>query len=113
MPQTYYVSISSRTIESNPSRAEQLTVEATEEELQILRRKLDRVEQDLDKTSGRAMVPYKSAERDAAEGAYGDDLIDLYAYVYRIGTPQTRSHIDSMSILPKLTGQNTDLPGYQ
>lgn len=111
-PQTYYVSISSGTIESQSSRTAQLAVQATEEELEILRRKLEHEEKITESTSLRAAIPYKSAERDPAQEAYSDDLLDLYAYIYRLGTPRTREHIEAMNILPKLTNQNSHYPGY-
>ena len=111
-PQTYYISVSSRTIETQPSRSEQLTIQATDEELELLRQKLDREDRDYARTSGRAMVPYKSAERDPATQTFSDNLLDLYAYVDELGTPETRAHIESMNLLPKLMNQNSILPGY-
>ncbi|MBW7473504.1 hypothetical protein K0T92_01945 [Paenibacillus oenotherae] len=111
-PQTYYVSITSGTIEMKPSRTDQLSIQATEEELTILQRKLQQEEKITESTSLRAAIPFKSAERDPAQEKFSDDLLDLYAYIYRLGTPRTREHIESMNILPKLTNQNSHYPGY-
>ncbi|MBB3109227.1 hypothetical protein FHS18_001279 [Paenibacillus phyllosphaerae] len=109
----YYVSVSARTIETSPSRSEQLEIEATEQELNELQARLEREEHDYNVTSGRALIPYKSAERDPATEAFSEHLLELYAYIYELGTPSTREHIESMDILPELKNQNMDLPGYK
>jgi len=112
-PQIYYVSVTSRTIEREPSNTDQLTVQASEEELDVLQHKLDKEGFTNDVTSLRAIIPFKSADHDESEEQYSEDIRDLYAYIYQIGTPETRAHIESMKILPKLTNQDYSMPGYE
>ncbi|MFB9325286.1 hypothetical protein ACFFSY_05045 [Paenibacillus aurantiacus] len=109
----YYVSVSARTIGKEPSIAEQLTVYANEEELRELETLLDVEDKDDQLTHVRAVIPYKSAERDPATDRFSEHLEMLYAYIYKIGTPETKAHIESMDILPKLENQNHYLPGYK
>ncbi|SFI59116.1 hypothetical protein SAMN02799624_01530 [Paenibacillus sp. UNC496MF] len=108
----YYVSISARTIQAEPPETDHLAIRANERQLEALQRKLDREDRNDELTSARAIIPYKSAERDPATEEFSADLLDLYAYVYELGTPETKAHIASMRILPKLTNQNANLPGY-
>lgn len=109
----YYVSVSTRTIGKEPSMAEQLTVYANEEELLELDKLLDAEDKDDQLTHVRAVIPYKSAERDPATDRFSDSLEMLYAYIYKIGTPETKAHIETMNILPELENQNHYLPGYK
>ncbi|MFC4103782.1 hypothetical protein [Paenibacillus xanthanilyticus] len=109
----YYMSVSARTIETAPSIAEQLTIYANEEELLALEKLLEQEDKDDQLTHVRAAIPYKSAERDPATDRFSEHLEMLYAYIYKIGTPETKAHIESMDILPKLENQNHYLPGYK
>ncbi|QYR19959.1 hypothetical protein KZ483_19060 [Paenibacillus sp. sptzw28] len=112
MPQKYYVSITSGTIGTEPSNTDQLTVQASEEELEILQHKLERGDYVDDITSLRAMIPFKSGDHDKAQEEFSDDLRDLYAYIYRIGTLETRKHIETTKILQKLSNQDYHMKGY-
>lgn len=109
---TYYVSVSARTIQADPPETDHLAIQATEKQLELLRRKLEREDRNDELSSGRAIIPFKSAEKDPAEAEFSDDLLDLYAYIYELGTPETKAHIESLRLLPKLTNQNVNLPGY-
>ncbi|QHW33833.1 hypothetical protein GZH47_25570 [Paenibacillus rhizovicinus] len=109
----YYVSISAKTIQEEAPETDHLAIQADERQLVILKRKLEREEHNDEITSGRAIIPFKSAEKDPATEEFSDDLLDLYAYIYELGTPETKAHIESLRLLPKLTNQNTNLPGYQ
>ncbi|MBM7564320.1 hypothetical protein [Paenibacillus sacheonensis] len=109
----YYVSISARTIQEEPPETDHLAIQATEKQLVALKRKLDREDRNDEITSLRAVIPFKSAEKDPATEEFSDDLLDLYAYVYELGTPETKAHIESLNLLPKLTNQNASLPGYK
>lgn len=109
---TYYVSISARTIQAEAPETDHLAIRGTDRQLELLQRKLDREDRNDERTSARALIPYKSAERDPSTEEFSEDLLDLYAYVYELGTPGTKAHIEAMNILPKLTNQNANLPGY-
>ncbi|GGD69617.1 hypothetical protein [Paenibacillus nasutitermitis] len=112
-PQTYYVSITSGTIEREPSNTDQLAIQASEDQLDVLKHKLDKEIFTNEITSLRAVIPFKSADHDKSEEQYSEDIRDLYTYIYQIGTPETKNHIDSMKILPKLTNQDYTMPGYE
>ncbi|MBW7458068.1 hypothetical protein ACFOLF_05595 [Paenibacillus sepulcri] len=113
LPQTYYVSITSGTIETELTGTDQLTVQASEDELAQLQHKLDKEKYTDDITSLRAIIPFKSADHDKSEEQFSEDIRDLYAYIYQIGTLETKKHIESMKILPKLTNQDYTMPGYK
>jgi phosphoglycolate phosphatase-like HAD superfamily hydrolase len=110
--QTLYVSISSKSLDSEASRNEQLEVYGTEEELEELRQLLEQVQRDDEVTHFRAPIPYKSADHDQATDQFNDDLLKLYRVVYELGTAKTKEHIEAMNILTKLQDTDYDYPGY-
>ncbi len=111
--QTLYVSVSSKSLDTEASRNEQLEVRGTEEELAELRQLLDQVQRDDESTQFRAPIPYKSADHDKATDQFNGDLLKLYEVVYKLGTARTREHIRQMDILTKLQDTDYDYPGYE
>lgn len=109
----YYVSVSGKSVEAEPSKTEQLQVLATENEINDLQILLDREKQGDNHTGQRAPIPYKSADHDPATDEFNDEIIDVYRAIYQIGTEETKQHIRSMNIIKEL--QNTDYnhPGYE
>jgi hypothetical protein len=111
--QTYYVSISGKRVEPEPSINDQLTVTATLEEIDELQLLLDQIQRDDEKTQFRAPIPYKSADHDEATDKFNEDIIKVYDAVYMLGTKETKDHIRKMSILPKLQDPDYNYPGYE
>lgn len=111
--QTYYVSISGKRVEPEPSINDQLTVTATQAEISELQQLLDQIQRDDEKTQFRAPIPYKSADNDKATDKFNEDIIKVYETVYVLGTAETRDHIRQMNILNKLKDSDYDYPGYE
>jgi len=111
--QTYYVSISGKRVEPEPSINDQLTVTATQTEINELQLQLDQIQRDDEKTQFRAPIPYKSADHDEATDKFNEDIIKVYESVYALGTKETRDHIRQMNILNKLQDSDYDYPGYE
>ncbi|MCA0755532.1 hypothetical protein KP806_10750 [Paenibacillus sp. N4] len=110
--QTYYVSVSGKSIESDFSVNEQLEVLGTEEEIGQLQQLLDRIQKDDEITHLRAPIPYKSADHDKATDQFNEDIRKVYQAIYQLGTYKTREHIRQMNILGKLQDTDYNYPGY-
>lgn len=114
MPQKlYYVSLSAYTIAEQPSQlADQFTVLADDDERTQMQTLLQIEQQRDERTHLRAVIPYKSADHDESSERYNDSLIDVYRYLYKIGTPDTKRHIERMNILAELRDPDYHHPGY-
>ncbi|WP_233567150.1 hypothetical protein [Cohnella endophytica] len=110
--QRYYVSVSACMIGTEPSLTDQLTILATKEERDQLLRLLEKEQKRTEETYLRAQIPYKSADRDKATRKYNDALIDIYRFIYRVGTIETRRHIEYMDILEELRTPDYRQKGY-
>jgi hypothetical protein len=108
----YYVSVSAHTISREPAMTDQLTVMATERECEYLQSLLQQEELTDDQTSLRAMIPYKSADHDPSTQKYNAKMLDIYRYIYKIGTVETRRHIEYMDIIRDLKNPDYQHPGY-
>lgn len=109
----YYVSISGKRIEPEPSINDQLTVVGTDDEMNALQQKLDQIQRDDEITQFRAPIPYKSSDHDKATDKFNEDLIKVYHAIYELGTDETRAHIRQMNILGKLQDTDYNYPGYE
>ena len=109
----YYVSVSGNSIETEPSKGEQLTIEANEEELAELQAVLDQGQSNDETTALRTPIPYKSADHDEAQNEFTDQLLEVYRAIYRVGTEETQTHIRGMNILEELKHTDYNHPGYE
>ncbi|WP_123042169.1 hypothetical protein [Cohnella candidum] len=108
----YYVSVSAHTITKEPSVNDQLTVLATDQERDHLETLFQKEGHADDVTHLRAVIPFKSADHDPATKRYNADLIDIYRYIYKIGTEETKKHIEYMDIIRDLKNSDYSHPGY-
>jgi hypothetical protein len=108
----YYVSVSAHTITKEPSMTDQLTVLATAKERDHLETLLQNEERADDQTHVRAIIPYKSADHDQATNTYNSNLLHIYRYIYKIGTDETKRHIEYMDIIRDLKNPDYNQPGY-
>lgn len=108
----YYVSVSTGMINKEPALTDQLTIMATETERDNLQTLLDREKTADDKTHVKAPIPYKSADHDSATNEFNDSLVEVYRYIYQIGTVETRRHIEYMDILEELRTPDYHHQGY-
>lgn len=118
LKKSYYVSVGTGTIEDAQPLADlgnysyEYAVEATDQEIRELRWLMNGYEAETEKTFARAGVPYKSADHDEATDEYNSQVRELYAMIYRLGTPETRRHIEKMRIMEKLGNSDYSQPGY-
>ncbi|MFC4303371.1 hypothetical protein [Cohnella boryungensis] len=108
----YYVSVSAGIVGTEPALTDQLTVLATDEERNHLIALLEKERKALESTYVRAPIPYKSADHDSATNRYNDSMIEIYRFIYRIGTIETKRHIEYMDILRELRTPDYRHPGY-
>ncbi|PUA39256.1 hypothetical protein C8Z91_10125 [Paenibacillus elgii] len=118
LKKSYYVSVGTGTVEDAQTLADlgnysyEYAVEATDQEIRELRRLMGSYEAETEKTFARAGVPYKSADHDEATDEYNSQVRELYTMIYRLGTPETRGHIEKMRIIEKLGNSDYRQPGY-
>jgi DUF438 domain-containing protein len=110
--QRYFVSVSASMIGTEPSIMDQLTVLATVEERNHLLAILNKEQKNIEKTYLRAHIPYKSADNDKATERFNDSMIEIYRYIYKIGTIETKRHIKYMDILEELRTPDYHHQGY-
>lgn len=108
----YYVSVTHNLIQNVPNDSTEYEVELSDEELGLLRDKLEDLAKEDEYTLKRAPVPYKSADKDEATDHYNDKIIEVYAFLHRVGDEQTRKAIDSLGVLGKLEQADYDDQGY-
>lgn len=100
--QRYFVSVSASMVGTEPSLTDQLTILATEDERNYLLRLLNQEQKNIEKTYLRAHIPYKTADHDKATNQFNDSMIEIYRYIYQVGTIETKRHIEYMDILHEL-----------
>ncbi|WP_433945313.1 hypothetical protein [Paenibacillus sp. SN-8-1] len=108
----YYVSVTHHLIQDVQNESAEYEVYLDDEELGLLRDKLDDLSKEDEYTLKRAPVPYKSADKDEATDSYNDKLIDVYEYLHQIGDEKTRRAIESLGVLGKLEHSDYDHKGY-
>ncbi|WP_256759050.1 hypothetical protein [Cohnella sp. WQ 127256] len=108
----YYASVSASIVSKEPLLTDQLTIMATEEERDHLLELLNQEQKAIEQTYLRAHLPYKSADHDKSTNQYNDKLIEIYRYIYKIGTIETKRHIEYMDILQELRTTDYYHPGY-
>ncbi|MFC3772300.1 hypothetical protein [Paenibacillus sp. GCM10012303] len=116
---TYLVSVSNLSVVrigpgTEPIHSEyEFTIEATEQEAGRLSQLLETQRADDFSTFVRTPIPYKSADRDEATKDYNEQLLRVYSYLYELGTPRTRDHIERTGLLAKLRHPDYSHPGYR
>lgn len=95
----YYVSVQSNTILEDASVPHEFEIYATEEEVERLSELLFYKGEADDTTFARAFIPFMEYHHDRQNDLYDAGLINVYRYLYEIGSAQTRQHIEQMGIL--------------
>lgn len=99
---TYYVSVGSGDILQDPKAASfEFEIRATPEELNELEELFEERAEASYGTARRAVIPYVEYHHDKENDAYDRSMRDIYLLLHRLGTPETRRHIESMNILPE------------
>jgi len=108
----YYVSIGSRTVQDSMPDTDYLRVEADDAELERLQELLARLETVDEASHLAAAVPYKSNDHARPSGDYDRNLLDVYGFVYQIGTEETKRFIEGLDFFHKLGATDYNHPGY-
>ncbi len=96
----YHVSIASKEISQIPyGNNDDFTIYATDGEVSMLRRKMEKMHEADVASFWRAHVPIMPYHNDKANDIYDEGLTEAYQMVYELGDKQTKSHIESMGIL--------------
>lgn len=97
---TYYISVQADSILLNKGDAAfEFEIEATEKEVVELQELFDGKEQSDNYAFGRAHVPWKPYHEDESNDVYDKYLLEIYRTIHRLGTPETKRHIERMNIL--------------
>jgi hypothetical protein len=97
---TYYVSVQTGSVVANEGDAAfEFEIEATEEEILELQRLFDNLDKADDRAFFRAHVPFLEYWHDEPNDATGRHLTEVYRLLHRLGTPETKRHIESMGVL--------------
>lgn len=97
---TYYVSLQSREISQVKfGNNHHITIFATDEEVELLREKLDQVYTSEIDTYWRAHVPFVPYHHDQANDNYDKALSESLEIIYKLGDQQTKEYIETSGVL--------------
>ncbi|MFC4387190.1 hydrolase [Gracilibacillus marinus] len=89
---TYYVNIATQEISQIPYGTNtQFTIEATDEEVFLLREKFNEVRSAEFSTYIRAHIPFVPYHNDPENDAYDEGLSGAYQMIYKLGTEETKA----------------------
>jgi hypothetical protein len=98
---TFYVSVGSGEITKGKGDfTYEFEINATEEEIDVLQELFDETADAELSTAVGATAPLRNYSNDHENDAYDQYLIQVYQMLHRLGTPETKAHIESMGILP-------------
>jgi|HigsolmetaAR203D_1030402.scaffolds.fasta_scaffold02297_9 hypothetical protein len=97
---TYYVSVQAGTVlEDRESAAFEFEIQATEKEVEQLMELFEAREDAEASTFLRGTTPGLPYHQDPENDSYDDALYEVYRMIHRLGTPETKEHIEKMGIL--------------
>jgi len=100
---TFYVSVGHGEIlePSSMTGNFEFEINATDEERNQLEELFEESLEAQDDTVARAMIPMREYHNDKENDAADYYLTQIYAKLHELGTSETKSHIESMNVLPK------------
>jgi hypothetical protein len=97
---TYFINIGTGEIsQSSTDSAWNFKIEASDDEIIMLRELFDQNYSTEWQSFFRAHVPYVQYHHDRENDAYDDTMIQAYRIIYNLGDNEARAHISSMGIL--------------
>lgn len=98
----YFVNVGSQEISQIPyDNNVDFTIYATDEDVRLLRAKMDDVHDAGFRSFFRAHVPIISYHKDESNAEYDQGMIEAFGMIYDLGNEETREHIKSMDVLEK------------
>lgn len=96
----YYVNIGSGEISQiKYHNNEEFIIEATHDEVRLLREKMNNMDDASFRSFFRAHVPIMPYHNDKSNDDYDHNITEAYQMMYNLGDEQTKSHIESMGVL--------------
>ncbi|GIO28600.1 hydrolase [Ornithinibacillus bavariensis] len=96
----YYIDIGSGEIsQTKYQNNDSFTIHATDEEVAMLRAKLNNMDSASMQAFWRAHVPIMPYHNDKPNDHYDTGLVEVYQMLYDLGDDTIKSHIDSIGIL--------------
>lgn len=96
----YYISIGTGEISQiKHENNEDFVIQATEDEVRILRAKLDNMNDASFRSFFRAHVPIMPYHKDQSNDDYDHNMTEAFQMIYNLGEEQTKSHIEDMDVL--------------
>ncbi|GAE94035.1 hypothetical protein JCM21714_3165 [Gracilibacillus boraciitolerans JCM 21714] len=96
---TYYVNIGSQEISQIPYGANtEYTIEATDEEVFLLREKFNEIHEDDFGTYIRAHIPYVQYHDDRDNDKYDNDLQEALQMIYKLANQETKQAMEESNI---------------
>ncbi|SHM91423.1 hydrolase [Gracilibacillus kekensis] len=96
---TYYVNIASQEISQIPYGTNtEYTIEATDEEVFLLREKFSEIHDDDFGTYIRAHIPFVQYHDDRDNDEYDRDLQDAFQMIYQLASPETKLAMEEANI---------------
>src|SRR5690625_504156 len=90
----YYVSVTSREISQIPFENNQdFVIYATDEEVRLLRAKMDNMYEEDMNSFWRAHIPIMSYHQNNPNNEYDSELMAAYEMIYHLGDEETKSNI--------------------
>jgi hypothetical protein len=101
---TYYVSVQAGTVVEQLGAASfEFVIEATPKEIDKLQYLFEEMDEAEDDTFTRSFTPALPYHQDPQNDEYDEALKQVYEHIYNLGTAETRSHIEAMGVLEKIT----------
>jgi hypothetical protein len=98
---TYYIDVGTGQILSNASSSTwSFQIQATDEEITQLRELFNQNYSTEWKNFFRSHVPFVEYHNDKENDSYDRTIQQIYGMLYKLGDPEAKKHIESMSILP-------------
>lgn len=96
----YYVSLQSREISQiKYGNNADFTIYATDEEIRMLRAKLDNMYEAEVGTFWRAHVPFIPYHKDSSNDDYDRGITEAFQMIYDLGDEEAKHHIEDMGVL--------------
>src|SRR5690625_4280096 len=102
----YYVSLQSREISQTiVGNNADFTIYATDDEVKMLRRKLDHIYDAEVDTYWRSHVPIMPYHKDASNERYDQSLLEAFQMIYTLGDEQAKQFVTESGILQDSTNE--------
>jgi len=96
----YYISIATGEISKIPyQNNREFTIYATDDEIRLLRAKMDNLHDASMGTFWRSHIPIVPYHHDQSNDAYDRNITEAYRMIHELGDEEAKSHIEEMGVL--------------